>query len=193
MQAEVADLSSGSHLLDHSPRCASGTFSTKFPDPHEILISVERPFQWKIWREWERFLSESYSPRKSAKEFLVCKHPILDRDEFRGLFRGNVTKELRHGIPFCKCVFYWMLVEYCNSRCSTWFYLPCSANQTSDDLTVVANRPYMPNRNVVRQDTARGRRNEVKWNRMLNSSRVVPMTTLPDRTTDLKIYVLALQ
>ena len=26
----------------------------------------------------------------------------LNRDEFLGLFRGNVTKELGHGIPYCK-------------------------------------------------------------------------------------------
>ena len=42
VQTEVADLSSGSHLLRHSPRCASSTFSTKFPDPHESPISLEK-------------------------------------------------------------------------------------------------------------------------------------------------------
>ena len=45
VQTEVADLSSGSHLLGHSPRCtASATFSPEFSNPREISTSVERPF-----------------------------------------------------------------------------------------------------------------------------------------------------
>ena len=43
VQAKMADRSWGSHLIRHSPRCTSGTFFTKFPDPHESHISVEMP------------------------------------------------------------------------------------------------------------------------------------------------------
>ena len=89
VQAEVADLSSGSHLLRHSPRqpslwihihgqssrCTSGTFSTKFPDPHDSPISLERPISVNISAEIRTISVGNYFPTEIDYGILSLQTP----------------------------------------------------------------------------------------------------------------------
>ena len=62
VEAKVADFSSGSHLLGHSPRSTSSTFSTNFPDPRESCISVERPISVENWAEVRTISAGKFFP-----------------------------------------------------------------------------------------------------------------------------------
>ena len=81
MQAVIAGLSSGSHVLGQSPPCTLGLFSSKIPDLHEILISVEKPFSVKNSAEMRRISVGKFFPTEIGKGIprLLTTHSVSRR------------------------------------------------------------------------------------------------------------------
>ena len=101
VQAEVADLSSGSHLLRHSPRCRS-VYLVKALDVHEahfprnFLIPAKVPFSWKCLLQstfrWKFGGDQNDFPSK------VFSHGNRRRNSF--IANTLLTKVLRLVCPF---------------------------------------------------------------------------------------------